>query len=333
MKIKFGNEIMKDSKGYTITVNPGLECLGVIYVLSNFELNVARTNQNYLASIKGYFYNYRKHPLIDRFKELLTNEEFKYDAPVEFFLNVYHDVKPSKELLKRAKVSMKEYKEIVKLINDFVKVSDFEKFIEKNKRYYKANMDKFHMDMFKFNPSRYLFDFLGENSNYLNVILMFGVCTANYGIKVGEEMYCCVRPYKESRYDDEIDFAYDHPYMATLILHEFAHSFINPMTAEYKKEIAKLDKEKFRPIFDNNPYGEHTETAINELIIRAIECEYIKAKFKGSYFSFKKNYIEEGFTFISDIETLYHDYRNDRNKYKTFGDFFPIVMEYFVGKK
>ena len=333
MKIKFGKELMRDSKGYTIMVNPALECLGVIYVLSNFELNVPRTNQNYLASIKGYFHAHRKHPLIEKFKKLLTNFEFKYDAPVEFFLNVFHDEKPTKELLKRTKINLKEYRAIVKLIQDFVNVSEFEKFIDKNERYYRANMEKFYTDMFKFNPSRYLFDFLGDKSDYLNVVLMFGVCTANYGIKVGNEMYCCVRAYKESRYDDEIDFAYDHPYMATLLLHEFAHSFINPMTAEYKKEIAKLKKDKFKSIFDNNPYGEHTETAINELIIRAIECEYIKAKFKSSYFGFKKNYIEEGFTFISDIETLYTEYRSDRNKYKTFGDFFPEVMAYFVGRR
>jgi len=333
MNIKFGKEMMRDSKGYTICVNPGLECLGVIYVLSGFELNVARTNHKYLTSVKGYFYKYRTHPVVAKFKELLNRDEFKYDAPVEFFLNVFYDVKPSKELLKRAGITMKEYKSILKLINDFVEVSEFERFIKQTERYYKANMDKFHADMLKFNPSRYLFDFLGENSSFLNVILMFGVCTANYGVKVKDELYCCVRPYKESRYDDEIDFAYDQAYMTTLILHEFAHSFINPMTAEYRKEMSKMKKEKFKSIFDNNPYGEHIETAINELVIRAIECEYIKAKFKTKYFNFRKAYVDEGFVLISDVESICTRYLNERNKYKTFREFYPEVMKYFIELK
>ena len=71
MKISFGNGVETRGKGYTISVNPALECLGVIYVLSEFELNTPRSNRKYIASIKGYFHGYENHELIIKFKELL----------------------------------------------------------------------------------------------------------------------------------------------------------------------------------------------------------------------------------------------------------------------
>ena len=329
MKINFGKIIKGKSKDYVLSVNPALECLGVIYVLSNFELNTPRTNRKYLASIKGYFHDYENHPVVARFKELLTNEEFKYDAPVEIFLCMYNGVRPSKELLRRAKLTIKGYKEIIKLVKDFIKVSNFEKFIKKNEKYYQDGLNQFSNDMSQYTPVNYLFEFVGDYRSDLNVVLMFGVCTSNYGLDV-DGLYCCVRPYDKSRSTNEIDFAYDKVYMTTLILHEFAHSFINPMTEEYRKDLKKINKADFKEIFSSHPYSDNIETAINELVIRAIECCYIKDNFKSSYFKFKNDYIEEGFKCIPDLEILYQDYLSKKNKYETLIEYYSNIINYFT---
>ena len=328
MKVDFGKLIEFKSKNYGLSVNPALECLGVIYVLSEFELNTPRSNRKYLASIKGFFHDFENHELIVKFKELLLRDSFKYDAPVEMFLCMSKGVKPSNELLARANITMKEYKEIIKLVKNFLIVSNFEKFIARNEKYYSAGVAKFSEDMSLYNPVKYLFEFIGDYRSDLNVTLMYGVCTANYGINV-EGLYCCVRAYNKSRSTNEIDFAYDPAYMTTLILHEFAHSFINPITSEYKKELSKVNKEKFRVILVNNPYGDNVEVAINEIVIRAIECCYIKDNFKSLYFNFKKAYIDEGFTQISDLEVLYDKYLSKKQKYKTLKENYPIIINYF----
>lgn len=329
MKVDFSKAIEMKSKGYVLSVNPALECLGVIYVLSEFELNAPRSNRKYLASIKGYFHGFENHELINRFKVLLQNDEFKYDAPVEMFLCMYNGIKPSKELLRRANINIKEYKDILRLVRIFIEDSKFVKFIERNTNYYIDGLTKFNKDMEPYNPVKYLFEFLGDYRSDLNVVLMYGVCTANYGLEV-DDLYCCVRPYNKSRSTNEIDFAYDKEYMTSLLLHEFAHPFINPITSEFSKDLTKINKNKFKAIFDNHPYGENIETAVNELIIRAIECEYIKDNFKSSYFNFKKEYIDEGFSCISDLELLYHTYLSKKNKYETFKEYYPLLVNYFT---
>ena len=77
MKVDFGKLIECKGKNYNLNVNPALECLGVIYVLSEFELNTPRSNRRYLASIKGFFQDFENHELIVKFKELLVRDSFK----------------------------------------------------------------------------------------------------------------------------------------------------------------------------------------------------------------------------------------------------------------
>ncbi len=331
MRTNFGNELKIDFGNINLNVNPALEFLGVIFVLSNFKLNKIRTNKKYIELVKKQFIQFENHEVITTFKSLLKNNTFKYDAPVELMLNIFYKVKPSTELLQRANLTSTEYKKLVNQINDFVCVSDFNNFFENNKSYYLHNLKQFKTDMLKFNPEQYLFEFLGLSSKKLNVTLMFGITTSNYGINVNKNLYCCARPYKETRFDGEIDYAYNLPYTTTLILHEFAHSFINPLTDKYKNVIKQINESKFKKAFDCNSYGTHKETVINESIIRAIECKFVEDNFENSdYDKLKQDYLNDGFEYIPKLEELYKTYLTQRNKFKTIKKFYPQIIDLFV---
>ncbi len=331
MKANFKNEISINFNNVNLCVNPALECLGVIFIVSNFGLNKPRTNQKYVQLVCEHFSEFENHELITLFKQLTQNNAFKYDAPLELMLNIFYNKKPSKELMQRSNLNLKEFNKLKQLVNTFVVDTNFNNFFESNKSYYIKNLNQFKTDMLKFSPSKYLFDFLGLSSKKLNIALMFGITTSNYGITVNKNLYCCARPYKETRFDDDVDYAYNLPYTTTLILHEFAHSFINPITDKYKNVIKQIDEAKFKKAFDCNSYGTHKETVINESVIRAIECRFVEDNFdKTEYDEIKQDYLNDGFTYIPKLEELYNTYLTQRNRFKNIKKFYPQIIDLFI---
>lgn len=325
------NLIIK-TKDYKISVNPFIECLGAIFVLADFGLNKARTNKKYIEKICSTFSKYINHDFVKKFSVLLQNPSFKFDAPVEMILTMFYQTTPSQDLLQRSGLTLDEYQKLHKDFLNFYQEINFDKFFRDNIDYYHKNAKQFQKDIEKYSPQEFLFDFLGLSSNNLNALLMFGVTTSNYGINIDNNLFCCVRPYKESRFEDEIDFCYDLPYMTTLLLHEFAHSFINPLTHKYAKKIDKMDDEIFSEIFKYNSYGTHKETAINETIIRTIECLYLKEYFKDGYIEIKEEYMRDGFSLIPQLEILFEEYLSNRTLYKNITEFYSKIIDFFDQK-
>ena len=331
MKNNFKKEISINFNNINLCVNPALECLGVIFIVSNFCLNKPRTNQKYVQLVCEHFSKFENHELITQFKSLTQNNSFKYDAPLELMLNIFYNKKPSKELMQRANLNTKKFNALKKLLNSFVVETNFNEFFENNKNYYIKNLNQFKFDMLKFSPSKYLFEFLGLSSKKLNIALMFGITTSNYGITANKNLYCCVRPFKESRTEHEIDFSCNNVYTTTLILHEFAHHFINPLTAKFGFAVKKIDENKFKSAFDKNAYGTHKETVVNESVIRAIECKFVEDNFgKAEYDEIKQDYLNDGFEYIPKLEELYKIYLTQRNKFKNMKKFYPQIIDLFV---
>lgn len=311
-----------------ITVNYYLEVLGVIYRLCNFEMNEERNNKKYRDDIDRYFSNYKNHIVIRKFKKLLENMYFNYDAPVEFMLTIFSDQQVEGMLLDRVNLSLKNIERLKKDIINFIEESNFDHFFNEHKSEYERNIKRFISDLKDYMPQNYLFDFLNLKSDKLNIILMKNITDSNYGVFVSKQLYCCIRPYKFTKYEDEEDYCYHMGDLTTLILHEFAHSFINPLTHKYKDRVEKIDKNKFKEIFDNNAYGEHKETAINETIIRTIECLYLNENLKEYYMQIKEDYKKSGFVLIDDLEKLFkEDYL--LNKYDTIEDFYEKIISFF----
>jgi len=316
---------------YNIVVNPAVECLGVAYALGEFGFNKVRTNRNYVEIVQEKFKEYKDHEFVQYIRYVVDETEtyFTDSQPIEMALDVMENKKPSKEFLYNCGATMQIFNDFKRLFIKFVKDINFNEFFNEMSGYYIDIINQYINDLKKYVPSEFLFDFLGLKSKNLNILLMLGVATANYGLKRGNKLYCCVRPYHQTRKQGMVDYFYNKSYSASLILHEFAHSFINPLSKKYRKEVMKIDKEKFKEALENNAYGEHYETVINETIIRTIECLYIKKYINKDYETFKQGYIDDGFIFIPELEVLYEDYLNNRDKYKTIKNFYPKIIDFF----
>ncbi len=299
----------------TFSVDYYVELLGVISILCEDqeaidEAGCVRCNQKYVDEVKAFFRNSDYKSLTQELVMLSDKYYFNYDAPVWLMLKLSSKTpitaKEKEELFYGRETIPDEILE--KFICDliaFEKSSDFRRFFELHYPLYETVIDHYIADFEKYNAHEFLLSFLKVETGFeYHINLMLGITNANYGVTVGNKVYSNNRPYNKTRYHDMPDFSYDALYFTTLIVHEFAHSFINVLVSNHRDEINLIDRSKYADLLDELGYGISVETLINEHIIRAIECLYVKQYFGKWYDQYINFNIEDGYLKLREIIDL-----------------------------
>lgn len=115
-----------------------------------------------------------------------------------------------------------------------------------------------------------------------------------------------------------------------LVLHEFSHSFVNPLTSKFKTQINKYES-LYNPIAERmkkQAYG-LWEACVNEHIIRAVTTRiaYSEGEEKGE--QELQSHKERGFVYIDALCDKLEEYEQKRDEYPTFADFYPELIKVF----
>ena len=137
--------------------------------------------------------------------------------------------------------------------------------------------------------------------------LMHSITNGNYGLLLDDNITINIRPYYKTRNTSHPDFSYSKIYWTTLIVHESAHGFVNPLVKKYRNEIEKIDIKLYQEKLKELCYGDDLETFINENIIRALECLYVKENFEDSYNQYLNDNLEDRYEKIPEIIELIKD--------------------------
>lgn len=264
--------------------------------------------------------------------EYADSYQFNYDAPCAFFLELSDNIRGFSDYIikERLPISTSKINKFVLEIESFIQDSNFKRFYLNNEKRYKRSINSFLNLTKAYSPEKYLFSFIGKKTKQLTVNLMHAVTNSNYGLKTERKKYVCIAPNGPSDIENEPNFAFDLPYTTSLVLHELAHSFINPMTEKYDDILANIDKKLFGKVFEYNPYGNNLKTAINETIIRSIECIYIKEFFPNEFDEFLNFYLLRGFSQIPKVMDLLEHFQKERKFYNTLDSFYSEVLKSFI---
>ncbi|MDD5690038.1 MAG: DUF4932 domain-containing protein, partial [Caldisericia bacterium] len=159
---------------------------------------------------------------------------------------------------------------------------------------------------------RYIYFFqnnLGDNNEKVDIYLIAGISKVING-------------YPSFGQEDEY---------REIIYSKVTHSFVDPVTEKYNKEISK-----YSYLFD--PIAKSMEKQniltwnefVNEHIVKAIELEL--NELINDAVEDKLNQIEsDGFIYIRRIYKTIKRYNLNRDKFKTFEDFYPEIIKSFEG--
>lgn len=182
-----------------------------------------------------------------------------------------------------------------------------------------------------------------ENLGYKMLLLTNSPFGMGFGAHVtaneGDIVYQIISPANDIVWQP--DAAYDSygysgegadSYYRDMVVHEFCHSFVTPFieSETMKKEIAKYDSlfvPKLDTIMSEQGYGSWWGF-VNEHLVRLGEIRVAQAMEVEDLHAMRKSNVEENsFVLIPDAEKRVREYENNREKYPTFHDFIPVLID------
>jgi len=315
--------------GIVLKVDERMELLAIVQHFTSWaKKGHTKLDLSYKKEVDNYFSRFSTHRAFV-LSESLSNSNFRYDAPPTFvlhhsYLPDFKQITPYSDYLKNRAGKNDNLKDFAQALRDFAVDSRFLDFFSSHKDYYKQITDSIEQGLPVLDYIKVIENYYGSFNKSYNIIVSPLFHSGGYGSSIyadqGELIYSIQGPAKSINgfplYGGQEWFEY-------VTLHEFSHSFINPITNNNLSEINKYSK-LFLPIeavMKNLAY-DNWQTCVNEHLVRV--CV---ARMNGLL----ENEYKRGFIYIHELDSIMSNYENNRNKYKTFEDFYGEIIKCFSG--
>ncbi len=331
------------SKAQTLVpkVDQRVEMLSIVARLADYT----EYNQNravaYVAAIRSWFDPFQSDSLIGYARRIRKEDAIGFDAVMSMAVhlqlqnNEFTMAEGWKESLDKRWKS-KTALHFTELLNDFYKKSNAAKFFLNEQPYYNEAIEAFGNLISKFNQAWY-YSFYGvAPEDRFNIVIGPGNGGNNYGPGVrgsesGRQIYAIMGSWT---FDENGNPVFPEKDYLQILIHEFNHSFINPLTEKYKSDrsfrksgeaILKVMKEEM----DSQAYGEW-RTVINESLVRASVILYLlnEKLFRKADEEINMQ-INRGFLWTQELVELLAVYESNRKAYPTMERFYPEIIKFF----
>lgn len=326
-------------------IDQRIELVSIVYRLSGAEEFTHihypdRVFTMYIDSIEEHFRKYEKHPAV-QFARKLKKQGIGYHYAMYLPLIVSNP--PDMEIVVPFKEGRSVYRwnantagEFLILLNQFYRDSDFEKFMEKNQPLFEAVEVRFSAMTSRIN-TEWFTSFFGNRSEFdFKMINAPGIGPNNYSVDVefpqGKKSSFAILG---SSLTDSLGMpVYDAPYLYVLV-HEFNHSFVNPVVYENEGPLKKVGMKMYKhfkrqKIATNIAYG-NWQSMLCETLVRAAVINYLKENEFDQYVIQRQIELEKarGFPWVEELTERFDDYSAHRDKYQDMADFIPELISFF----
>lgn len=289
----------------------------------------------YTKDTETWFAPYKEHPIIAFYKGLHDNYSISYDAVMSMAIHL--DINKGKikflgdksELEERwQKVNVDDF---VARLNQFYTDSHFHEFFEQQRAFYDAGLKDFEANVLSFFHQDWYARFYGtETTEQFRIIVGFTCGDQNYGpdrqLKGHLREVFSICGYKFIP-------ATGKPYWdATTLIHEFNHSFVNPLlnNAANAVMMEKVGQKLFLlSQFEMKQQSyDDWKTVINESVVRAAVFIYMldnKLVNRNTPQFLLDEMYRRGFRWMPELVSALRRYASQREQYKTLNDFYPEI--------
>jgi hypothetical protein len=337
------------SKSIEVFININIETLFILYSL--LDIGLPPVENSLWDAAAEHFIEYKEHEAVKKLATLIRRTGI--DGPVGLMLHYSElpHIRLRYELDENTLNSFSETEDAhdgQKVINKFVEAfSDFytranvEDFLVKHDAYYQKTIEDVKKNIPQSDFIETLENYYGkQNKAYIlnpSPVLFPGF---GFGKRVitndGLVVLNTFGPFRQGdKNNSGIQYHFNNAdKIRDLSVHEFGHSFVNPITELPEN---KLLIEQYAHLF--GPMQEHmakqgyrnwwicvTEhlVRLGEIRIAFVMQDHITAE------KLRRDYTEQRhFIYLPHLEAKINEYENNRDKYPSFIDFFPLLMETF----
>jgi len=315
-----------------IRVDPRIELLGTLQLLAGGGPTTTDLAFPYRQRVEERFRPFADHPAVQMLRRL-ARVGFAFDAPVIVMLHCSEPPAleltgaPPSEIIQRAGGS-DSLDAWIALVRRFVEESGFTAFLAENAPYYRRLAEQVE-GLLEPDLLQDLEAYYGMHEDGYRIVLS-PLTKGGFGPRVEVRpgawwVYAVASPAEYS--SDTLRF-YTAAGLRTLVWHEFAHSFVNPLTESHWAALAD-DHQLLDSIADGLPqWYRQWKAALDEHIVRAATVR-MTARYRGEAAGAKAmaREVDWGFRYVPSIAALLGErYERHRDRWPDFAAFFPEIV-------
>ena len=322
--------------GSSVHIDKRVELMSIVMRLAGAEEYGQAIASPYTTDVDATFKPFAGHPAVAATKLLRERFGIAFDAPMHLAIHLDDQLQPKaiSDLVANDQrwrgVDVPAY---AAKLRDFAEVAKLDQFMAKHALYYRRVEDAFRARVDAEDPTDWFDAMFGARAGARFVVVP-GLLNggANYGphatVDGTVEMYQILGIY---RADADGTPALDDETVATLI-HEMAHSYINPAFDRHQEDLARAGKIIF-PLVEKRmreqAYGDAL-TMFDEAGVRAITVVYLRDRHgTKAGADAEVDEVRRSFVWTPELVRLFQVYRTRRDKFPTLEAFMPDVVGFF----
>lgn len=332
------------AQALNVRVDPRIELTTIVFRLIGADEYNQCQLPNYAADIDRYFAPFREHAALKLAAQLREAHDIGFDAVPHLAIALTDpptlaerlDIGPDAAGLGDTRWTGPDTRRFITTLRQFVIDTRFGDFFAGHRSLYDSTESRLRAFLAKNVHLPWFTTFFGEAPT-ARFFAVPGMCNggANYGPRIQ------LRDNTEERYAilgmSESDSA-DIPVMSLsglpVVIHEFNHSFVNPVIARHLSAFRAngellLADPSIRRMFAAQAY-DNWRTVINESVVRAVVVRYLRATQGDSVGRAElATQYGRGFLWIRSLDSSLAVFERSRGRYARFEDYVPRLAEVF----
>ena len=325
-----------------VRVDSRVELMSIIFRLAgNSEYNQPNSKSPYSEEVEAHFDKYRDHAVVKAARSLRRWRGVSYDAVMSMAIHITDteelkervpfDKKPPR-LEKRWTVG--GARDFLEKARDFVKQTEFNKFVAEHEELYAAAAERLQKRIDERSYIDWFDSYFGARPG-AKFIAIAGLLNGqgNYGVGIRflddtEEITPVLGMYEF----DDAGVPIINGDISSLVVHEFCHSYTNPLIDKHADALEKAGRTLFShvsAVMEQQAYGDW-KAMLYESLDRACMVRYHIANDGPAAGERSVQYNEgRGFKWTGELSKVLAEYEKDRDRYATLNDFMPKVVAFF----
>ena len=331
----------KPKSAIEVTVDPRVELFSTIFRLAGLHEYNQDQLPLYVKDVKEYFKPYKDHEAVKYAKKLKKSRSICYNAPMGLAIHVTDTetlgeivpLDPLPETVDK-RWTPKHARQFLEKAGKFVKDTNFHKFFKDHKELYDLSVSRMDGLLQNYKVVEWFKTFFGtESGKTFSIILGMQNGGPSYGprivMKDGKEIvYAIIGVWQK---DDKGFPDFPRGFLGTVV-HEFCHSFANPLVDQFATGLKEAGKKIYPFVADEMKqmaYGSW-RTMMYESLVRACTARYYHdMDGPDAAKRIVQREIERSFLWMDGLYKLLADYDSQRETYPTLSAYFPKIIDFF----
>jgi hypothetical protein len=330
-----------DRNDIPVRVDERVELLSIVFrLIDAFEYHMTPATEAYAKEVDRYFAPFKDHEALAVARKLRSQRQIGFDAVAWFAVHIEGGPRMVPKVPFDKMVDMDgrwSAAAVAQFLNALQRFADDSKafnFFKNHQTVYRKSADRLAAEIAKRPYRAWLDQFFGARpgADFCAIVGMLNG-SANYGVKVRypnshEEILPIIGA---SRFDQSGLPVFDAS-VASIVAHEFCHSYCNPLIDRFADSLLPSAKVIFpeREVLLKQQAYSNAQTMLYESLVRACTHRFLSAHGSAAECEGElRDQLRRGFYWNPDLSMLLREYEASRQKYASLEAFMPRIVHFF----